>query len=83
MNVVTLAESQRNLGEIIDRTVEDADITVIAQPDGMSAVIMSAATFTGWRETLYLLKSPANTDHLARSIAQLRGGFHPLRGMMR
>ena len=35
---------------------------------------MSLDTFNSMMETLYLLKSPANAAHLARSIEQLRKG---------
>jgi antitoxin YefM len=35
---------------------------------------MSLDTFNGLMETVHLLKSPANTTHLARSIEQYRQG---------
>ncbi|PCJ30118.1 MAG: hypothetical protein COA90_10280 [Gammaproteobacteria bacterium] len=36
------------------------------------AVVMSLAHYNGLMETVYLLKSPANAAHLARSIEQLK-----------
>jgi len=35
---------------------------------------MSWETFNGYLETFYLLKSPANAAHLAKSIEQYQAG---------
>jgi antitoxin YefM len=42
-----------------------------SEPD---AVAMSLDTFNQLMETVHLLKSPANSTHLARSVEQLRLG---------
>ncbi|WP_370459365.1 type II toxin-antitoxin system Phd/YefM family antitoxin [Cupriavidus sp. SW-Y-13] len=39
-----------------------------------NAVVMSEEQYTSWAETIYLLNSPANAEHLARSLEQLRKG---------
>ncbi len=36
-----------------------------------AVVILPLAEFEGMRETLHLLSTPANADHLRRSIAEL------------
>jgi antitoxin YefM len=74
MVVVTFSEARNRLKQVIDRAVEDADVTVIARRDAPDAVLMSLDTFNSWRETVHLLKSPANAAHLARSLRQLRSG---------
>lgn len=74
MEVVTFTEARNNLKRILDRVVEDADYTVITRRDAEDTVVMSLDSFNSLLETVYLLKSPANVAHLARSIEQFRNG---------
>lgn len=74
MRVVNFSEARNNLKAVIDGVVEDADYAVISRRDAPDAVVMSLDTFNSMMETMYLLKSPANAAHLARSIEQLRKG---------
>ncbi len=74
MRVVNFSEARNNLKQIIDSVVADADVAVIARRDAPDAVLMSLDTFNSMAETAYLLKSPANAAHLARSIEQFRKG---------
>ncbi|MHA0111900.1 type II toxin-antitoxin system Phd/YefM family antitoxin, partial [Klebsiella pneumoniae] len=61
-----------NLKNVIDRVVDDADVTLITRRDAPNAVLMSQDYFDSLMETVHLLRSPANVAHLERSIAQLR-----------
>lgn len=72
MRVVTFSEARRRLNWVIDQAVDGVDFTVIARRNGPNAVLMSLDTFNSWRETAYLLGSPANAAHLAKSMRQLR-----------
>jgi antitoxin YefM len=54
--------------------VEDADHTIITRRDAEDVVVMSLESFSSLMETVYLLQSPANAAHLARSIDQFRQG---------
>ncbi|MBE2201127.1 MAG: type II toxin-antitoxin system prevent-host-death family antitoxin [Anaerolinea sp.] len=74
MEVVTFTEARNNLKRILDRVVDDADYTVITRRDAQDTVVMSLDSFNSLLETVYLLQSPANAAHLARSIEQFRGG---------
>lgn len=74
MHVVTFSDARNRLKEVIDRVVDDADVTVIARRDAPDAVVMSLDTFNSWMETVHLLKTPANVSHLEKSIRQLRAG---------
>ena len=67
---------------MIDGVVEDADYAVISRRDDADAVLMSLDTFNGLMETVHLLKTPANTAHLARSIKQLRKGKTRVRALV-
>ncbi|NHZ72073.1 MAG: type II toxin-antitoxin system prevent-host-death family antitoxin [Aquificales bacterium] len=74
MQVVTFTEARNNLKSVLDRVVDDVDYTIITRRDAENAVILSMDSFNSMMETVYLLKSPANAAHLARSIEQYRTG---------
>jgi len=74
MHVVTFTEARNSLKNVLDRVEDDADYTIITRRDRQDAVVMSADYFNGLMETVYLLKSPANATHIARSIEQYRLG---------
>jgi len=74
MRVVTFSEARNNLKYILDQVVEDADYTVIKRRDSEDAVVMSLDTFNSYLETFHLLNSPANVEHLSKSIDQYKRG---------
>ncbi len=81
MYAVTEKDAQRNLGRLIRRAVADVEPTIVIGDEGDRIVLVSLAEFNAWQETLYLLSSPANVDHLQRSIAQMHEGrvqYHEL-----
>jgi antitoxin YefM len=74
MDTVNFTEARNNLKAVLDRTVENADYTLIKRRDAADAVVMSLDAFNSLMETVHLLKSPANAAHLARSVEQYRSG---------
>ena len=74
MKVVNFSEARNQLKRVLDQVVNDADYTIISRRDTDAAVVMSLDYFNGLMETVYLLKSPANTAHLSKSIKQYREG---------
>jgi len=74
MRIINFSEARNNLKSVLDQVVDDADYTVITRRDAEDAVVMSLDTFNSFLETFHLLKSPANAEHLAKSIAQYRNG---------
>ena len=74
MNIVNFSEARNNLKQVLDQVSEDANFAVIARRDAPDAVVMSLDTFNSMMETVHLLKTPANSAHLARSIEQFKKG---------
>lgn len=75
MKVVNFSEARNNLKAVLDRVVDDADYTVISRRDREDAVVMSLDAFNSLMETFYLLRTPANAEHLAKSIMQYKNGL--------
>ncbi len=74
MKIVTFSEVDNELKAVIARVNDDADYTIVRSPGAEDAVIMSLQYFDSLVATAYLLDSPANATHLAKSIAQHRAG---------
>ena len=74
MRVVNFSEARNRLKSVLDQVVEDSDYTIISRRDAEDAVVMSLDNFNGLMETVHLLKSPANSVHLAKSITQYHSG---------
>lgn len=74
MRVVNFSEARNHLKSILDQVADDADYTVISRRDSTDAVVMSLATYNSLMETFHLLKTPANAEHLMKSITQFHSG---------
>ena len=74
MNSITLTEAKQNLERVIDRVLSDAEPTILLTDNGKQIVLLSLDEFNSWKETLYLLSSPANAAHLKKSLDQARAG---------
>jgi len=74
MNVVSFTEARNSLKSVLNRVIDDADCTIITRRDTEDAVVMSLDYYNGLMETVYLLRSPANVEHLDASIEQFRRG---------
>ena len=74
MKIVSFTEARNSLKSVLDAVVNDADTTVITRRDSEGAVVMSLDYYNSLMETVHLLRSPANAEHLHRSIAQFKVG---------
>lgn len=74
MKIVSFTEARNSLKSVLDTVVNDADTTVITRRDAADAVVMSLDYYNSLMETVHLLRSPANAEHLNRSIAQYKEG---------
>lgn len=74
MRIVSFTEARNGLKAVLDQVVSDADCTVITRRDSEDAVVMSLDFYNSLMETVHLLRSPANAEHLRNSIEQYRQG---------
>ena len=74
MTTVTLDHAKSEFDAVVARVLSDAAPTVINTPSGQSVVMLPLDDFEAWQETAYLLRSPANAAHLAKSIAEATAG---------
>lgn len=70
---VTASEARKNLFPLIQQVNEDRNPVEITSRNG-DAVLMSRADYDALEETAYLLRVPANAQHLLESLAQARSG---------
>ena len=70
-------------GEVkVINVVRDRRDVVPSMNDADDTVVMSLEHFNSLMETVHLLKSPANTAHLAESIKQFQSGKSVERGLI-
>ena len=75
---ITYAEAQENLAQICDRVVETGEAIVINRPNGKNVVLISEAELESLIETLYLLRSPANSTRLLTALQRAKSRvIHP------
>ena len=82
MKVINFSEARNHLKRVLDEVVNDSTYTVISRRDAEDAVVMSLEHFNGLMETVHLLRSPANSAHLNKSIKQYQSGKTKERGLL-
>jgi antitoxin YefM len=70
---VTASEARARLFPLIQQVNDDHAPVRISSRSG-DAVLMSAADYDSWQETIYLLRSPANARRLMEAVARDRAG---------
>ena len=74
MKIIGFAEANKDFKKVLNIVNDDAGMVFISCKNDKNAVVMSLAHYNSLMGTLYLLKSPANAAHLAKSIAQYKNG---------
>lgn len=74
MNAVTLKDAKRNLEQLVEQVIADAEPTIVVTESGDQVIFLPLDEYNSWKETLYLLSNPANAEHLRRSISEAQAG---------
>jgi antitoxin YefM len=75
MHVVTYSHARNALRSMLDKVIQDADVTIISRRDVEGdVVVMSLDIYNSFMETLLLTSRPANVGTLARAAAQDKAG---------
>ncbi len=74
MQIVNYSEARQNFKAVLDRVVDDQDCTVITRSGVEDAIIMSKSHYDSIMETLHLMRSPANAQHLMEAITRDQAG---------
>ncbi|GGQ14364.1 MULTISPECIES: type II toxin-antitoxin system Phd/YefM family antitoxin [Streptomyces] len=70
---ISASEARKTLFPLIERVNDDHVPVRISSKSG-DAVLMSAADYDSWQETVYLLRSPANARRLMEAVARDKEG---------
>lgn len=76
MQAVILKDAKKNLPQLVDRVLADAEAHIVVTPSGQQVVLMPLDQYDSWKETLYLLSNPANAARLRRSIKEAESNCH-------
>ena len=71
--VITASEARAQLFPLIEQVNNDSTPIIITSKKG-NAVLVSESEWESIVETMYLLRTPANREHLARSQADVAAG---------
>jgi antitoxin YefM len=74
MTEISYTELRRNLARYLDETTASREPIVVTRQGKEPLVFMPLQEFEGWQETVHLLSSPLNAEHLLESIRQAEAG---------
>jgi antitoxin YefM len=82
MRTLTFSESRANYAQTLDAVVNDREEVVITRAGHESVVIVALSEWNSIKETLYLLRSPANARRLFEGIEELQRGGGTVRELI-
>ncbi len=74
MIVANFTEFRTALKKYLDEVENNQEILVIKRKSGKGTVLISLEEYNSIMETMHLLSSKANADHLYESIQQINSG---------
>ena len=74
MHAVNYTTATKNLASMMDSVCRDCNPVIITKNNDCAVVMISLADYEAMNETDYLLRNPANAEHLRKSIDSFRRG---------
>lgn len=74
MITTSLRNFEQNMASIMDKIEAEEAVAIINRPNGKHIVMMSLDEFKSWKETIYLMSSPANHAILTASMEEVKQG---------
>ncbi len=71
---VGFTDFRQNLASHLDEVVDSRAPLTVTRRGGRSVVVIAEEEWRGMEETLHLMSSPKNAEHLLRGIAELDAG---------
>jgi antitoxin YefM len=73
---ISASEARQRLFPLLEQVNTDHEPVRISSKAG-EAVLMSAADYDSWQETVYLLRSPENARRLMEAVVRDKAASHP------
>jgi antitoxin YefM len=74
LDAVNYSEARKNLSSLMENVCDASDVVIITRRKARPVVMMSLDEYNSIQETGYLLRNPANAEHLLESINDMRKG---------
>jgi antitoxin YefM len=72
--VTSYSDARANLASLMDRATEDREEVRITRQGRPDVMLVAAEEWEGWKETVYLLRSPANAQRLLAALERAYRG---------
>ena len=82
MYTITVNQAQTNFSTVVQRVLHDMTPTIVMAEGGESIVMLPLDEYNAWKETLYLLSTPANAEHLRQSVAEDKAAYRTTRTLI-
>lgn len=74
MDKISYTELRARLAHYLDEATENLEPVRVTRKGRPEVVVVDAAEYDGMKETLHLLRSPANARHLAKALKEIESG---------
>lgn len=74
MQVLNYTDFRKNMKSVLDKTVEDHEVTIISRSKDKDVVLLSLQDYNSWMETMHLLRSNNNRKRLVDAIERVEKG---------
>ncbi|GAA2039126.1 YoeB-YefM toxin-antitoxin system antitoxin YefM [Catenulispora yoronensis] len=82
MRTLTFSDTRAHFAETLNKVVDDREPVIVTRANREAVVIMPLDEYESMRETLYLLRSPANARRLFHAIEEMESGGGQVRELI-